>query len=222
MTNELILQYQQKPSKELEDQLLDLHKGYIRANVNKWSGILPQPVLETYGKHYALNAFKTFDVNKGANINTHLYNHISQLSRLIYQNQNVATISEHQVQNLGKLIQAQKFLLDELGHEPSMDELSDHLSLPKAHIERIIKNNRADLINDSDTEFQTSQTSDTKIADRIFSVRNSLKEKEKEQFDALTGFGGIKPLSPQDFGKKFKMKPYEVSRLKTSFAKRFK
>lgn len=222
MTNELILQYQQKPSKELEDQLLDLHKGYIRANVNKWSGILPQPVLETYGKNYAINAFKSFDPNKGGNINTHLYNHISQLSRMIYQHQNTSIIPEHQVQLLGKLNQSKAYLTDVLGHEPSVQDLSDHLSLPVDHIERIIKNNRADLINDSDTEFQTSQTSDTKIADRIFSVRNSLKEKEKEQFDALTGFGGIKPLSPQDFGKKFKMKPYEVSRLKTSFAKRFK
>jgi hypothetical protein len=57
------------------------------------------------------------------------------------------------------------------------------------------------------------------MSDRIFSYRQSLDDKMKNKFDALTGFGDTKPLSPQQFGKKFKLKPYEVSRLKTFFAK---
>jgi DNA-directed RNA polymerase specialized sigma subunit len=222
MSNELILEYQSNPTKENEQKLLDTYAPYIKANINKWKGVVPDPVISAHGKHYAVQAFKTFDPNKGA-INTHLYNHISQLSRLIYQHQNVSGIPEQHIQQIGRLNQAKQYLTDELGHDPSIEDLSDYMSLPKAHIEKIIHSNRADLVNDSDTEFQTSATNaDNKMADRIFSVRNTLDEKQKKQFDSLTGFGGAKVMAPQEFGKEFKMKPYEVSRLKTLFAKRFK
>lgn len=222
MSNELILQYQKDPTKENEQKLFDTYSPYINANINKWKGIVPDAVLHAHGKHHAIAAFKSFDPEK-ANINTHLYNHISQLSRYIYTHQNVSAIPEHQLQQLGRLNQAKAFLSDELGREPTLDDLSDHMHLPKVHVQRMLTNNRADLINDSDTEFQTSSVNtDTKMSDRIFSVRNQMQPKEQKQFDSLTGFGGAKVLSPQDFGKKFKMKPYEVSRLKTSLAKRFK
>ena len=222
MSNELILQYQKTNDKEIGDQLLDLHKDYIRANVNKWDGILPLSVLQAYGKHYALNAFKSYDPNKGAGINTHLYNHISQLSRQVYANQNSIRIPEHQIQMIGKVNSAKDLLTDELGREPSVDEIADHLHLPKQHIAKIIKNQRADFLNDSDTDQQHQVGGDNKLSDKIFGYRQGLDEKQKEHFDHLTGFGGTTALSPQQFGKKFKLKPYEVSRLKTYFAKGLK
>lgn len=223
MSIDLIKQYQETKSKEIGDQLLDLHKDYIQANVNKWAGVVPQTVLDAYGKRYALDAFNSFDPNKGASINTHLYNNISQLSRIIYQHQNTVRIPEHQLQMIGKINQAKEYLTDSLGYEPSVDEIADHLSLPKQHIAKIIKNQRADFLNDSDTEMQTAVSEhDNKISDRIFSYRQSLDIDKQKQFDALTGFGGVKPLSPQNFGKKFKLKPYEVSRLKSHFAKELK
>lgn len=222
MSNELILQYQKTNDKEIGDQLLDLHKDYIKANINKWDGILPSSVLQAYGKHYALNAFKSYDPNKGAGINTHLYNHISQLSRQVYANQNSIRIPEHQIQMIGKVNSAKDLLTDELGRDPTTDEIADHLHLPKQHIAKVIKNQRADFLNDSDTDQQHQVGGDNKLSDKIFGYRQGLDDKQKEHFDHLTGFGGTTALSPQQFGKQFKMKPYEVSRLKTYFAKGLK
>jgi RNA polymerase primary sigma factor len=222
MTNDLIRQYQETGSKEVEDQLFDLHKSYIQANINKWSGVLPEAVLQAYGKHYAKNAFKSFDPNKGGSINTHLYNHISQLSRRVYAANNSLSIPEHQIQMIGKVNSARDLLADELGRDPTVDEIADHLSLPKQHIAKVIKNQRADFLNDSDTDIQYQVGGDSKVADKIFGYRQALEDKQKEYFDALTGFGGTKPLTPQQFGKQFKMKPYEVSRLKAYFAKGLK
>ena len=222
MTNDLIRQYQETGSKEMEDQLFDLHKSYIQANINKWSGVLPEAVLQAYGKHYALNAFKTFDPNKGGSINTHLYNNISQVSRRVYAANNSLSIPEHQIQMIGKVNSAKDYLVDELGRDPTTDEIADHLHLPKQHIAKIIKNQRADFLNDSDTDQQHQVGGDNKLSDKIFGYRQGLDEKQKEHFDHLTGFGGTTALSPQQFGKKFKLKPYEVSRLKTYFAKGLK
>lgn len=222
MTNELILEYQTNPgNKELQQKLFEAHGPYIQANINKWQGVLPDAVLNAYGKKYANDAFKSFNPEK-ANINTHLYNHISQLSRQVYANQNSVKIPEHQIQMIGKVNSARDLLADEFGRDPTVDEIADHLHLPKQHIAKVIKNQRADFLNDSDTDMQHQVGGDSKVADKIFGYRQGLEDKQKEHFDALTGFGGIKPLTPQQFGKQFKMKPYEVSRLKTYFAKGLK
>lgn len=223
MSNDLILSYQQTGDKKIGDQLLDLHKNYIKANVNKWSGILPQAVMEAHGKQLALNAFNTFNPDKGANINTHLYNHLSQLSRLVYEHQNIAKMSEHQIQKIGLIDHATKYLEDEYGRPPTIEEISDHVYLPVEHVQRIIKNNRKDFLNDSDAETQQFATGhDFSAKERIFATRQSLSPLQRSQFDDLTGFNGSKPLELSEFGKKYKMKPYEVSRLKTALAKRFK
>lgn len=222
MTNDLIRQYQETNSKEIEDQLLDIHKDYIKANINKWSGPLPQAVLDAHGKNYAIQAFKSFDPNKGANINTHLYNNISQLSRLVYQHQNASAIPENLIQMLGKIKQAKNYLTDELNREPTDEEISDHMHLPLAHIQKATKYNRADLVNDSDREVKQESIKDYTKANEIFSYRQELPETQRQQFDALTGFNNTPVLAPGQFAKKFKMKPYEVSRLKTYFAKGLK
>lgn len=225
MSNELILQYQKDPTnKEVAKQLLDLHADYIRSNVNKWKGPLPDAVLNAHGRNYALQAFKTYDPSKGANINTHLYNHLSQLSRLIYQHQNVANISENNIQQIGKVKSAQLFLTDELERDPTNSEIAEHLHMPIAHIDKILKSQRADFVNDSDAEVQQfdASQSNTEMSQRIFSYRQALTPLKREQFDLLTGYGNSQVISPQDFGKKFKLKPYEVSRLKMHFAKGLK
>lgn len=223
MADELISQFQKEPSnKELQASVLNAHKDYIQANVNKWKGVLPDSVIDAYGRKYALQAFETYDPLK-ANINTHLYNNLSQLSRMVYKTQNAVRIPESQIQMIGKVNQAHHYLLDELGREPNIDEIADHLHLPKQHIAKVIKNQRADFINDSDTEMQSAYGErDTATSDRIFSYRQALEEPMRKKFDALTGFGDTKPLTPQQFGLKFKLKPYEVSRLKSYFAKELK
>jgi DNA-directed RNA polymerase specialized sigma subunit len=223
MTDELISQFQKEPSnKEFQAAVLHAHKDYIQANINKWKGVLPDPVIDAYGKKYALQAFETYDPSKSS-INTHLYNNLSQLSRMVYKAQNAVRIPESQVQMIGRVNQARSYLADELGREPNTDEIADHLHLPKQHIAKVIKNQRADFINDSDTEMQSAYGEhDTATSDRLFSYRQSLEEPMKRKFDALTGFGDTKPLSPQEFGLKFKLKPYEVSRLKSRFAKELK
>lgn len=222
MTDELIKQYQQTNSKELEDQLLDLHKNYIHANIAKWKGAIPDPIIFAYGKKYAIDAFKSFDASKGASINTHLYNHISQLSRMIYSANNVSSIPENLIQQLGRIKYAKNYLTDELNREPTDEEIADHMHQPLAHIKKAIQYNRADFVNDSDKDLKQHTAKDYTTANKIFNYRQELPEVQKIQFDALTGYNDTKPLSPGEFGKQFKMKPYEVSRLKSYFAKGLK
>ena len=219
MLNDLILQFQKDPSnKQLEQELLNQHKNYIQSHINKWKGVLPDPVMDAYGKKYAIDAFKSYNSSK-SNINTHLYNHLSQLSRMVYKSQNTVKIPEQQIQMIGRVNTAKDYLTDQLGREPNVDEVSDYMHLPKKHIAKVLLNQRADFVNDSDSEKQFQFGSqDTEMSHRIFGYRQSLDQAKQQQFDALTGFNQTAPLSPKQFAKKFKMKPYEVSRLKAKFA----
>lgn len=218
--NELILEYQKNPTPGNEQKLFDAHKGYISANINKWKGTLPDIVLDTYGKQYAVDAFKSFDPSKNASINTHLYNNISRLSRLVYQHNNIVNIPENQIRQIGLVDSAKNYLTDELNREPTTKEISQHLNLPESHIEKIIKNNRADLLYDSDIDIKDTQVNSTSpLYNRLVSLRYTLPVKEKRQLEDLIGFEKD-PLSLKEFGKKYKMKPYEISRLKAHFAKK--
>lgn len=222
MSNELIQQYQNDPTTELGQKLLQIHSPFIQSQTNKWKGILPDAIIEAKAKQFALNAFKTYDPNK-ASINTHLYNHLSPLSRMIYENQNVAKLPEHQIQLIGSINTAKEYLKDVLNREPNAVDIADHLSLPVKHIQRVLTNNRKDLLFDSDAEdIQFQSTNSTNILTRrLESLRNHLPQDEKEKLDHLIGYN-VPALSPQAFGKKYKMKPYEVSRLKEHFAKKIK
>ncbi len=217
MTFDLIKQYQANPNQENSKLVLDAHAPFIKSQTNKWKGILPDIVMDTKAKHFALEAFKTFDPSK-ANINTHLYNHLSQLSRLVYTHQNVSQIPEHQIRLIGQVDYAKNFLKDEYGREPVAHEIADYLSIPVAHINKVLENNRKDLLFDSDHEqFGNVTTAKNQMFERLMSLQTHLPEKQKNQLNDLVGINQD-PLPLKEFGKKYKMKPYEVSRLKTYFA----
>jgi DNA-directed RNA polymerase specialized sigma subunit len=216
--------YQQSNSPELAQQLLDEHKQTIDKHITKWSGVLPDVVIKKHAHRYALDAFKSFDTSKGADIKTHLFNHLSKLSRLNYENQNVVKIPEHQILQIRNYQDSVTHLKDVLDRNPSHEELADHMVMPVAHIKRLATHvNRKDYTYDSDYEdmqqgdIQTNPES-LYIADTF----NKLDKREQQQFQDLTGYNDVPSLKPGQFGKKHKLKPYEVSRVKTSLAKRFK
>jgi len=217
MSNDLILQYQKSPAPELERQLLNEYRPYIQASAKKWRGILPDAVVDSHANRFAVEAFKTYKPG-GATINTHLASKLQQLGRLNYEHSNVVKIPEHQIMRLGDLKQTQDYLTDVYDREPTHEELARAMKMPKAHIRRMLANSRADLINDSDSEQIGVLKSNYEKSNLLAGYRQQLNETEQKQFDHITGFGGVTPLKPSEFGKKYGLKPYQVSKLKQRFA----
>ncbi len=216
--------YQQSNSPELAQKLLDEHKQTIDKHITKWSGVLPDVVIKKHAHRYALDAFQSYDASKGASIQTHLFNHLSKLSRLNYENQNVVKIPEHQILQIRNYKDAVAHLNDKLNRAPSHEEVADHMVMPVNHIQRLSGHvNRKDYTYDSDHE--DMQQGDIQTDPRALYIKDTfshLAPKEQQQFQDLTGYNDVPSLKPNAFGKKYKLKPYEVSRVKTSLAKRFK
>lgn len=216
-----ILQYQKTGDEDLGNKLLDQHRSIINKHVSKWSGVLPDVVIKKHADILALNAFKTFNPEK-SNINTQLFNHLSQLSRIVYTHQNVAKIPEHQILQIKNYQNAVNHLSDSLGYQPSLDEVADYMAMPVSHIERLSKNLRKDYTYDGDAEdAQQGLIQDSKNSLYLQDTFSRLDDKQQEMFKNLTGYKGSKVLKPSEFGKKFNMKPYEVSRVKSNLAKKF-
>jgi len=215
-----ILLYQQTLDPKLGQELLSEHANTINKHRAKWSGVLPASVIQSHAEAFALKAFQTYDPSKGAHIDTHLFNHLSKLSRLNYENQNTVRIPEHQIRQIGNYNATVNHLTDVFGREPEMHEIADHMMLPIAHVEKISKNTRSEYIGDGTDHLaiQTASigatdTHNLQVQDRI----NSLPTKERKVFNALTN-----GMSPGNLGKQLGLKPYEVSRLKLKIAKHFR
>lgn len=215
--------YQQSQSPELAQQLLDEHRATIDKHITKWSGVLPDVVIKKHAHKYALDAFRSFDPTKGANISTHLFNHLSKLSRLNYENQNVVKIPEHQILQIRNYHDSVQHLTDELDRAPSHEEIADHMVIPVAHVKRLAENvGRKDYTYDADHE--DMQQGGVKMNAQTLYIQdtfNKLHPHEQRMFKDLTGYNNAAILKPSEFGQKYKLKPYEVSRVKTSLAKRF-
>lgn len=211
--------YQQTLDPSLGQALLLEHKPTIDKHVSKWSGTLPPSVIRSHANAFALEAFRTFDESKGAHINTHLFNHLSKLSRLNYENQNAVKIPEHQIREISNFHHSVNHLRDKLGREAELPEIADYMSLPTAHVARIAKNLRKEYLSEGSDQaaFQTQSIGgnderDLRIKDRI----NSLPGADRKIFNAIAA-----GQSPAELGKQQNLKPYEVSRLKSRIAKHF-
>jgi DNA-directed RNA polymerase specialized sigma subunit len=216
--------YQQSQSQELAQKLLDEHRETINKHITKWQGTIPDIVIQKHAHKYALDAFQSYDPSKGAAIDTHLFNHLSKLSRLNYDNQNVVKIPEHQIRMIRNYNDSIAHLTDQLGYTPSHEELADHMVIPVAHVKRLSENvNRKDYTYDSDHE--DLQQGDIEANPKSLYIRDAfgrLSKKQQQQFQDLTGYNDATILKPNEFGKKHHMKPFEVSRVKMTLAKKFK
>lgn len=217
MTN--ILLYQQTLDPQLGQALLAEHADTINRHIKKWSGTLPPSVIKAHAHAHALEAFKTFDPSKGAHIDTHLFNHLSKLSRLNYDNQNTIKIPEHQIREISHFHDSVNFLKDKFEREPEIGEIADYMAMPEAHVARISKNLRKEYLSEGsdNASFQTQSIGttderDTEIKDAI----RSLPNKDRKVFDSIAS-----GTSPAGLGSSLKLKPYEVSRLKLRISKHF-
>src|ERR1700734_1448383 len=97
-----------------------------------------------------IQALKTYDPSKAA-LNTHVENNLRKVSRYNIRNQNLAYIPEDQVSKIAPILKAQDELEEELGREPTHQEIADHVSdstgkrITAQRVATVIKSQRKDI-----------------------------------------------------------------------------
>lgn len=194
-----------KPTDANASALLQQVSPLIHKEVNKWAGTLARPLLETEGKRLAMQAFHSYDPNRGAALGTHVVNSLQRMSRLSYANQNVARLPENKMLLFHGYHLAHSELADAYGRAPTTDELADHLGWPISKIEdyrRLI--GRKELL-ESGGLFESSSAGlydDDKQEHLVDFIHHDLTPAQKTIFEHLTGYAGAEQLSNQEIQKK--------------------
>jgi len=209
--------WKQTGSRDDLGHLFSRMEPVIQKEVSRWAtGPVARPVLNLEAKKISLNAFNTFDPNK-AKLNTHLTNNLKGLSRIVYTHTNPARMPEHQVLKLSTFMSSKQALEEELGREPTTQEISEQLAWSPGEVERYQGQIR--------TGYSTSQPLppgfDKYDADRVFLdfVYNDLVDQDKLVFEHTTGYGGKRILSASELIKKTKMTQGQISHSKRRIRK---
>lgn len=117
----------------------------VKNQVNRFrnSGIPPIAMeLESY--KLVSHAIDTYDPSK-AQLNTHVINNLKKLSRFVTTYQNIGHIPEPRALLIGKYNNIYDNLQNDLGRDPTVEELADAMNLPVIEIERLQLELRKDL-----------------------------------------------------------------------------
>ena len=197
-------QWKKNPTDANTSALLQQINPLIQREVNKWAGTLARPLLETEGKRLAVQAFQTYDPNRGAALGTHIVNQLQKMSRLSYANQNVARLPENKMLQFHAFHVAHSELQDTLGRAPSADELSDHLGWTMQRLEHFRKlTGHQELLESGSFESGIKGQIVSDDANHLVDfLHHDLPPTQKAIFEHLTGYRGAEQLNNQQIQKK--------------------
>jgi DNA-directed RNA polymerase specialized sigma subunit len=129
-----------KATKAMTDlePLMKQMAGPINTQVTRWATVAPRFLLENEAKKLALQAFETFDPNRGVALATHVINWLQKLSRLAYERQSTMSIPEHKRIQYNQLMRAKTQLEDTLGAPATLAQLADHMAVTPEKVKSLL------------------------------------------------------------------------------------
>ena len=166
----------------------------IQAEVNRRAGTLARSTLLTQAKVLAVKAIQSYDPSKNVKLSTHVTNQLQKLSRVNYAHQNAARIPEHSMLQFHTFNLAKEDLKEELGRDPSIEEMSDQLKWSPRKVEQFQQQfGRAELLESGDTPANMFIAATHNP--RIDYAYHSMSPRQQKIFEYTTGYLGSEQLS---------------------------
>lgn len=136
----------------------------VYSEVQRQSGALPKAALAAEAKIWTMKAIKSFDPSKGFALSTHVMNYLPKVRRLNYKHQNAARLPENQQRQFREYSKAKSNLENDLGRDPTDEELAKHLGWSKGYTVKFKSRLFSDLIESgSENASQMSEYSDSNM-----------------------------------------------------------
>ena len=225
----LTMEEEQKIAKRISEGDPEAKKELIEANLRlvvsiakKYVGRgLPLLDLIQEGNIGLMKAVDKFEYEKGFKFSTYATWWIRQaITRAIADQARTIRIPVHMVETINKLIRVSRQLLQELGREPTPEEIAAEMNMPVERVREILKisqepvsletpigeeedSHLGDFIQDDNVEVPADAATYTLLHEQLMEVLSTLTEREQKVLRLRFGLDDGRPRTLEEVGRQF-------------------